>query len=64
MQTPWQVHESKQSSSDSKFDTENELDDHAFLNRARNDGSDEEYNSTQDFFWENMQTRKGKEASV
>jgi hypothetical protein len=50
---------SEQSLSDSEFDTENEMDVHAFLDAVVNDGSDEDNSATQDFIWENMQNCKG-----
>jgi hypothetical protein len=52
--------ESEQSLSDSKFDTENELDDHAFLDAVVNDGCNEDDRATQDFVWENMQNYEGQ----
>jgi hypothetical protein len=44
---------------DLKFDTENQFNDHAFLDSVINDSSDEDASSTQDFIWETMQTSKG-----
>jgi cytochrome c556 len=52
--------ELEQSLSDSEFDTENELDNHAFLDAVVNYGSDEDDSATQDFVWENMQNYKGQ----
>jgi hypothetical protein len=44
----------------SEFYSDNELDDHALLHVVVNDGSDEDYNITQDFVWENMENYKGQ----
>jgi hypothetical protein len=45
--------ESEESLSDSEFDSENELDDCAFLDVVVDDNNDEDYFS-QDFVWEDM----------
>jgi hypothetical protein len=51
---------SKQSLSDSDFDTENDLEDRALLHTVVSDGSDEDDSATQDFVWENMEYYKGQ----
>jgi hypothetical protein len=50
---------SEQSLSDSEFDTENELDVHAFLDAVVNDGSDEDNCATQNLIGEIMQNCRG-----
>jgi cytochrome c556 len=58
--------ESERSSSDSDFDTENDLEDRALLDTVANDNSDDDDDdddddsATQDFVWENMVKYKGQ----
>jgi hypothetical protein len=54
------LRDSEQSSSESDFDTENELEDRAVLDTVRNEDSDEDDGVTQDFVWENMENYRGQ----
>jgi hypothetical protein len=53
--------DAEQNLSDSDFDTENELEDHALLDTMGSDGSDEDGDrATQDFIWEDMENYRGQ----
>jgi hypothetical protein len=52
--------DSERSWSESDFDTENELEDHAVLDTMRNEDSDEDESATQAFILENMENYNGQ----